>query len=173
MWRSILNLGTSFTFWLFLVSAVSGVALFFHFEGQLFRSMHEWLSLVLLLPVVVHIVRNWRQLLGYFRKAPVYGAGIVAIVAALVFAWPALTAGETGQQQRRGPPVNRDAQAIITQVGDAPVSTVAAIYGQPVDMFVQKLGALGVPVSDPAQPIGTTISAAGKDVTDTLSALTR
>lgn len=172
MWRSFLNLGTSFTFWLFLVSAVSGVALFFHFEGQVFHSMHEWLSLVLLVPVVVHIVRNWRQLLGYFRKSPVYGAGVIAIVTALIFAWPGLTAGEAGPQ-RRGPPLSQNAQAIITQVGEAPIGAVADLFGQTEEGLVTELGRLGVPVTDNGQPIGAAIRSAGKDVTETLAALAR
>jgi hypothetical protein len=45
---------------LFIVSLVSGVALFFHLGSAWFHSMHEWLSMVLILPFVLHIWKNWR-----------------------------------------------------------------------------------------------------------------
>jgi hypothetical protein len=37
---------TPFITGLFLVSLISGIALFFHVGGALFHGMHEWLSMV-------------------------------------------------------------------------------------------------------------------------------
>ena len=39
----------------FIVSAVSGVALFFRWTPSAFHAMHEWLSMVLLVPFALHL----------------------------------------------------------------------------------------------------------------------
>ena len=63
--KSILyRYATPFTTGLFLVSLVSGVALFFHVGPAAFHGMHEWLSMVLILPFVLHMWRNWRPMLS-------------------------------------------------------------------------------------------------------------
>ncbi|MDT8871715.1 hypothetical protein RAA17_12975 [Komagataeibacter rhaeticus] len=36
----------------------------------MFHSMHTWLSMVLLLPFVLHVWRNWGQFMLYFRNPP-------------------------------------------------------------------------------------------------------
>jgi len=59
---------TPYTTGLFLVSTVSGVALFFHLGSNLFHSMHEWLSMLLLVPVGLHVWKNWGALLTYLRR---------------------------------------------------------------------------------------------------------
>ncbi|MGE8104358.1 DUF4405 domain-containing protein [Allorhizobium sp. NPDC080224] len=49
---------TPFTTGLFLISLISGIALFFHLGTAAFREMHEWLSMVLILPFVLHLWKN-------------------------------------------------------------------------------------------------------------------
>lgn len=51
---------TPFITSLFLVSLVSGIALFFHVGAGWFHEMHEWLSMVLILPFFLHVWKNWR-----------------------------------------------------------------------------------------------------------------
>ncbi len=80
--------GTPLTAGLFIVSAVSGVALYFGWSPGLFHEMHEVLSLVLLLPFVLHLWRNWRPFLNYFRHA----AMPIALVASLAAAAACLSA---------------------------------------------------------------------------------
>lgn len=87
-WSTPLTLG------LFAVSAVSGVALFFHFGQSAFHEMHEWLSLVLLLPFALHVVRNWTPLVNYARRRTLWAPLALSLVAAAAFAAPA--AFETG-----------------------------------------------------------------------------
>lgn len=55
---------------LFLISLVTGVALYFHFGPAGFRSMHEILSLVLIVPFLLHLWKNWRPFVCYFKHAP-------------------------------------------------------------------------------------------------------
>ncbi|MFZ2101600.1 MAG: DUF4405 domain-containing protein, partial [Oricola sp.] len=70
---------------LFIVSLVSGVALFFHYGSAYFHSMHEWLSMVLIVPFVLHIWKNWRAFLNYFRRPPMAVASVVSLAAAVAF----------------------------------------------------------------------------------------
>ncbi len=88
--------GTPLTVGLFLVSAVSGVALFFRWAPQAFHSMHEWLSLVLLAPFAVHMWKNWRPLIGYLRRRTLMIPLALSLVVAIPFAINGLTATRTG-----------------------------------------------------------------------------
>jgi hypothetical protein len=89
-WATPLTLG------LFLVSAISGVALFFHVQQGLFHGMHEWLSLVLLAPFLLHVQRNWAPLLSYLRRRALWAPLGLSLVAALAFAAPAAMQGARG-----------------------------------------------------------------------------
>ncbi len=53
--RFISRFATPLTAGLFLISAISGTALFFHWAPGTFHEMHEWLSLVLLAAFAFHL----------------------------------------------------------------------------------------------------------------------
>ena len=119
---------------LFLVSLVSGVALFFHIGPSAFHGMHEWLSMVLVVPFVLHIWKNWRPMTGYLRRAPMGIALALSVAAAAAFFVP------TGQSEgRSGPPQFQLASAVMS----APVETVAPIFGATADGAVAQLQAAG------------------------------
>lgn len=82
---SVNRYATPFTIGLFLVSTVSGVALFFHLGSKYFHGMHEWLSMLLLLPVVFHIQKNWPGMKGYFKRKTIWMPTLLSLVGALVF----------------------------------------------------------------------------------------
>jgi hypothetical protein len=79
---------------LFLVSSVSGVALFFHWMPNVFHSMHEWLSVTLLAPLVVlHVWRNRRPLVAYARRGAFYVPLALALAVAAPFAVAGMVSG--------------------------------------------------------------------------------
>jgi hypothetical protein len=81
----VMKFATPLIVGLFLVSLISGIALFAHVGGNLFRGMHIWLSMVLILPFVLHVWKNWRAMTVYFRQWA-FGLSMVAsLAAALVF----------------------------------------------------------------------------------------
>ena len=84
---------TPLTTGLFLVSLVSGVALFFHWGASWAHGMHEWLSMLLILPFVLHLWRNWRPMVGYLKRPPLWIALAVSAALSAVFVVPALTGG--------------------------------------------------------------------------------
>ena len=74
---------------LFIVSAVSGTALFFHTSQGVFHKMHEWLSMLLLAPFALHLWKNWRPLLNYAKRRTL----ILPLVASLAIAAPFAISG--------------------------------------------------------------------------------
>jgi hypothetical protein len=94
---SFLNrFATPLTLGLFAVSAISGLALFFHLAQGAFHEMHEWLSVLLLLPFALHVWKNWPALIGYVRRGTLLLPVAAALVAAIAFAVPAMTGAEGG-----------------------------------------------------------------------------
>lgn len=86
---------TQLTLGLFAVSAISGVALFFHVAQGAFHGMHEWLSMVLLLPAALHVWRNWGALMGYVRRHALLLPVAATVLAAVLFAIPGMS-GQAG-----------------------------------------------------------------------------
>ena len=129
MTRLLKTHGTTFTVVLFFVSAVSGVALFFHWAPAAFHGMHEWLSLVLIVPVAVHLWRNWNAFTTYFKRRTLLIPAVLGVVASLVFAWPAMTSGAAGG----GNPM----RAAISAIEGATIAEAAPLF----DLAPADLGA--------------------------------
>ncbi len=53
---------------LFLVVAASGLAMFFHVGADLVKEMHEWLAVIFVAAVGLHIFRNWGGMMTYVRR---------------------------------------------------------------------------------------------------------
>ncbi len=88
---------------LFLVSLISGVALFFHWGPGAFHGIHEWLSMVLILPFVLHLWKNWRPMTAYFKRAPMAIALGLSLLASLAFFIPLESATARQARPRRSP----------------------------------------------------------------------
>ncbi|MDF2231214.1 DUF4405 domain-containing protein [Albimonas sp. CAU 1670] len=149
---------------LFVVSLVSGLALYFGVARPAFHEMHEILSLVLIAPFALHLWRNWRQFGAYFRKTPMAVALALSLVAAAAFAWPSLTgAGPAG---RGGPPQVAVAQMMSAQ----PLSAVAPALGLAPQEAAARLQAAGFAPTQDAS-IAEMAQAAGRSTNAALAAL--
>ncbi|MDV7269921.1 DUF4405 domain-containing protein [Thioclava sp. A2] len=143
---------------LFLVSLISGVALFFHFGSSYFHSMHEWLSMVLIVPFVLHIWKNWRPMLCYFKR-PAFAVSMVAsLIAALVFVYPVATGGGEGA----GPGGRPAAFALVQKVMGASVGEMAAVLDVPEATLTAKLEAAGYTVASGDVSLTSLAAASGK-----------
>ena len=158
---------TPFITGLFVVSTVSGLALFFHWEQAAFRGMHEWLSLVLIAPFVLHVWKNWRPLLAYFKRAPFWIGSAVSLVAALAFAWPAMTGTATGG--RGGPPP----LAFMNTVLANPASEVAPLLNTTPEAVLEGLKAAGYTVTTADATLSDIAKASGKDAMGLVGALNK
>lgn len=88
--------GTPLTAGLFTVSAISGVALFFHWGPRSFHAMHEWLSVLLLAPFALHLWKNWKPLLAYAKRRTLLIPLALSLLAAVPFAIMAGKGGRSG-----------------------------------------------------------------------------
>ncbi len=145
---------TPFITGLLLISLISGILLFLHLGSSGFREMHEWLSIVLILPFVLHLWKNWKPLLGYMRRAPMAIAICVSVLMAAFFLIP--TDSESGGREM--PPQF----ALAGLVMAAPLDQVAPVLGTTTEELTARLVAAGMPVSDPHATLTDIATAAGK-----------
>lgn len=143
---------TPFTAALFIISAVSGAALFFHWQGGLFHLMHVWLSMVLLVPFVLHIWRNWRATLGYFRHRTIYIPAIICLLVAVIFAINGLAAAG-----RRSNPMF----AVMQTLTAAPIANLAPLMHTTPDRLVERLKDKGLKVDSDQVSLDQIASASG------------
>ena len=135
---------------LFLVSLVSGVAIFFHLGNATFHAMHEWLSMVLIVPFVLHVWKNWRPMAGYFGRRPMSIALLISLAAAVPFAWP------SGEGRAGGPPQFALAKIVLQNSPEK----LAPLLGDTTDSLLARLGQRGfaaaadVPLSEIAERSG-------------------
>ncbi|CAD7037283.1 MULTISPECIES: DUF4405 domain-containing protein [Pseudorhizobium] len=148
---------------LFVVSLVSGIALFFHFQSGAFHSMHEWLSMVLILPFILHIWKNWRPFQNYFKRLPMALAIGVSIAASIPFAWPALTS--------TGPSTGNPAVAMAGVITGSPAAEVAPLFDQTEEAFLALLSEGGFPVSDARKTLREIAAESGKTDRDVVALL--
>lgn len=155
---------TPLTTGLFVVSLVSGVGLFFHVGSAYFHSMHEWLSLVLIVPFVLHVWKNWRSFKSYFKRPAMTIALAASLVASVAFAWPSLTASSDG----RG---GRPEFALLRAMQTAPISAVAPLFGQDGNGLAEKLRTQGYTVASTDDTLNGIAAASGKSAGDIAAVL--
>lgn len=131
----IAKYATTLTTTLFAVSAVSGVFLFFHTAQDIFKEMHEWLSMVLLVPVAFHLYKNWRSFLMYFRNRSFTVPIAASLVAAIAFGYA--TAGGGGS------PVGK----LFGAMEKASIAELAPVFDKTPDEVVAHLKSNGFEVA--------------------------
>jgi hypothetical protein len=153
---------TPLTVGLFAISTVSGVALFFHWQSALFHQMHEWLSILLLLPFALHVWKNWSYLVAYLRRGTLVLPVTAMILIAVPFAWPVLT-GRTSAGS--GPPGAR----AVTLMTKASLTTLAPILKRTPDDLSAMLAARGYLVRSLNDTPETIAAASGATATKVLT----
>lgn len=159
--RFIERYATPLTTGLFTVSAVSGIALFFHTSQGVFHEMHEWLSMVLLAPFALHLWKNWRLLLGYAKR----GALVVPLIASLAIALPFAISGMMAS--RGGNPMFK-AVGVLTQ---ARLSDLAPVLKTTPDALLEALKQRGYQAQSTDQTLDAIATASGKEAPEALFAV--
>ncbi|WP_413870569.1 DUF4405 domain-containing protein [Albidovulum sp.] len=147
---------------LFLVSLLSGIALFFHWVPSVFHGMHEWLSMVLILPFALHLWKNWRPMTAYARHLPMALSLALSLVAAGLFAVSA-SQGEG----RGGPPQMQLAQTVLAGTPDL----AAPLFGRTGAELVEALQAAGFAGAEAGLSLRDIAAASGKTDADLAVAL--
>lgn len=138
MLRVLKTHGTTFTIILFAVSAVSGIALFFHWSSAVFHGMHEWLSMLLLAPVALHLWRNWNGFTVYLKRRQLLVPAALGLAASLAFAVPVLTAGTSGGNPMR---------AALGALEKGSIAEVAPLFDLTPQALAERLAAKGYRVA--------------------------
>jgi hypothetical protein len=149
---------TPLTTGLFAVSTISGVALFFHWAPAAFHAMHEWLSVVLLLPFALHLWKNWRSLLGYAKR----GYLVLPLLACLIVAAPFVASGLTGGSG--GNPAMRT----TTLMTSAPLSNLAPLLKTTPDALLATLRQQGYQAVSADQTLAAIAAVSGKSAAEAL-----
>jgi hypothetical protein len=126
----------------FLLSAVTGVLIFFHLDSGLNKLAHEWLSWLLLAGVVLHVVAN----LAAFKRhcTSRIGASVMGAFAVLL----ALSFVSVGA--KREPPF----MASVRALSDAPLATLAQVARKSPEQIRAVLAAEGLPAVSDTQSLG-------------------
>lgn len=148
--------GTPLTAGLFTVSAVSGVALFFHWAPRTFHAMHEWLSMLLLAPFVLHLVKNWKPLVAYAKRRTLLVPIALSLLAAVPFA---LTAGKG----RAANPVFQTV-TLMTQASLADLAPVLQASPEELLRHLQQQGYQAASTGDTVAAIAAASQAKPNDV---------
>lgn len=143
--------------WLFVISLVSGLALFLHLGTQYFREMHEWLSLVLIIPFVLHVWKNWRPFLAYFKRWPMKLSLAACAAVAVAFAAPAALGTSSG---------GNPAVAIASAVESSTIAEVSPVFNLTSEELTAAITKAGYTVSSPDKVIKDIAVESGKDSFD-------
>ncbi|MBK1637207.1 DUF4405 domain-containing protein [Rhodovulum adriaticum] len=152
---TLMRYATPTTIAFFLVSLITGIALFFHVGPSAFHGVHEWLSMVLILPFVLHVWRNWKPMTKYMTGKPLLVSAVVSVLASAIFFLPMGGAG--GGR----PPVF----ALSQQVLQHTPAEVAPALGMTADALTAKLTAAGYTVA-PDQSLNAIAQGSGKSMMD-------
>ncbi|NLH80441.1 MAG: DUF4405 domain-containing protein [Phyllobacteriaceae bacterium] len=156
MFRDLVNrYATPFVTGLFVISFVSGLSLFFHVGTAAFRGMHEWLSLVLAVPFVLHVWKNWLPLMSYLKRGWLVWPLGVCLVAGLAFAVPGMVevGGIGGNPQ----------MAMYRAMGDARIADLAPVLKVTPEELDRRLARVGLTGVDHATSLAAAAKAAGME----------
>ncbi|MDX5593748.1 DUF4405 domain-containing protein [Pseudovibrio sp. SPO723] len=145
--------GTLFTLALFMVTAITGVTMFFHVAPAGFAFVHEWLALLLLVPVTLHLWKNWLPMKMYFRRKVVWVPLCLTLGLATVMTLPSVMAENA----------SNPLTVTLTALQDSTVSEVAAIYDLAPEELAARLTAKGFTVTDTEQSLLEIAQASGKE----------
>lgn len=126
----------------FIISAVTGILIFFHKEGGLIKPVHEWLSWALVTGGVLHTIANWKSFANYFSRK----VALAIISTGLIITIAAITVPSQG---KGGNPFMRVNRTLST----ASVETLAPIVKLTPEQAVAKLEQKGLKVGNANQSI--------------------
>ena len=134
-WATPLTMGS------FVISAVTGVAIFFHIRIGMVGPAHEWLSWFLVLGGIFHVVTNWKPVISYSSK-PISASIIAVFLILSVLAFIPI-----GEKKAR--PLHLAGNALL----DTSLQTVALVAKEDSRKLMEKLRGKGVLVENTEQTI--------------------
>ena len=124
----------------FLLSAVTGILMFFHFDSGLNKAAHEWLSWAMVIGVSLHILLNLNAFKRYFTQTT---GKVVMGLFALILALSFIPAGGAGGDPPFAPPARLLAKA--------PIPVLAQVLGMSPEALKAELASKGHTVENDQQ----------------------
>lgn len=119
----------------FLLSAATGVLMFFHLDSGLNKTAHEWLSWAMVIGVLLHLAVHFTGFKRYFSQtAGRWIVGAFALMLALSF----IPLSQQKQEPAFAPPVRA--------LSAAPLPVLAQVVGVSAEELQQRLSANGFTV---------------------------
>ncbi|MEZ5535904.1 MAG: DUF4405 domain-containing protein [Thiolinea sp.] len=141
----------------FIISMVTGVVLFFHWNLGLAKPAHEWLSWFMLLGVIMHLIINWRAFKNYFSKRIPLVVMAVFVIVTVLSLLP-LTGSKEGGNPRAA------MFKLMHTVEAAPLSTLATLAKTTPEALMTRLQEQGVSVDSADQTLDEVAAENGKQV---------
>ncbi len=155
---SLRSWATPITIGSFVISAVTGIILFFHWNLGLAKPAHEWLSWFMVLGVGMHLFINWRAFKNYFsQRIPVLVIGTFTLLTVLSLL------PLTGDEGNKNP---RAALSKMLQTAEqAPLSSLAVLAKITPEALVESLKQQGLNVANAEQTLAEVAADNGKETT--------
>lgn len=147
----------------FVLSAVTGVLMFFHLDSGLNKLAHEWLSWAMLVGVALHALVNLGALKRYFSQTT--GRVVMAAFAGLL----ALSFIPLGGAAKGKPPFIAPIQAMAR----APLSALAPVLGMDAPTLRERLQSLGIQAASDTQSLESLVGQDTRKQVDVLAQLAR
>lgn len=127
----------------FLLTAVTGILLFFHAATGLNKAVHEWLSWVFLAGAILHLALNFALFKKYLtqRRAQVLMGSFVLLLA--------LSFMPMGEEEHHAPPFVPPIKALA----QAPLTTLAQVARTSPEQLRERLADQGLAVTSDQQSI--------------------
>jgi hypothetical protein len=135
----------------FMLSAVTGIMLFFKMDPGLIKPMHEWLSWLLVIGTVFHLTANWRFFIKCVSRP--LGKGILAVFFLII----CVSMIPFGEKHGEYSPIIMSNVLVRT-----PLSSVAQVAGHGSDEAMAMLRSEGVKIEGNEQSIGEIATKNGK-----------
>ena len=127
----------------FLLSAVTGILMFFHVDTGLNKEAHEWLGWALVVGVALHAVVNFSGFKRHFGS--VQGRAVIGLFALLLV----LSFAPLGDSND-GPPTLIPARALA----NAPIAALAEVARVTPDRMLERIKAEGLQPTSSQQSLG-------------------
>ncbi len=134
-----------------LFVTVSGVLMFLGVR-QPIQEAHEWIGLLFVAAIVLHLAHHWRGFTRYFSQP--LALGIVGAVALATSALILVSANEEG---------GHGMHKVMHRIEAAPLAEVAPLLDQSPDQMVARVQAAGYSIADAGQSIADIAAANGKE----------
>lgn len=142
------KLATPWVIGSFVLSATTGLLMFFESAIGWNHDAHEWLGWALITGVLMHVVTNWASFKTYFVQKRATALPVIAVFLVLL----ALSFTSAGRPNREGP---SPARLALTAMAEAPLSDVAPLAKMTADQAMQSLKGAGFSVRTPDDSIRT------------------